>query len=92
MVRKRRKDGKLVALILDSYDPKTDRILYVTPSSRKEITGAYHSMRNRSTLFHVTEGSPEELRFTQLLSHGGFEPVYVERFSNPVRKAMFSKL
>jgi len=85
MVRRRTKDSKFIALVLDSYDTKTGAMQYIDLLTGQTMSSSYQYLRNHSRLHSVAFGSNVDRRITELLAKEGCDVVYVERFYNPAR-------
>ena len=91
MVRELKKDNHVLALILSSYDPKTDMLQYIDTTTHLHSVGRYIQLRDRSALMNVKKGSKYEKVITNLLRQDGIEPVFTNKFGNPNRTTQKSK-
>lgn len=84
-----KKDKTLIALILDSYDPKTDSIMYINTKTGEYLSGRYHPIHDRSVGHHISPDSPEEHLISNLVIPPSrrkvCDVIYTDKFSNPNR-------
>lgn len=84
-----KKDKALIALILDSYDAKTDSIMYINVQTGESLSGRYHSIHDRSVAHHISPDSHEEPLISNLVippsKRKVCDVIYTDKFSNPNR-------
>ena len=92
MVRKRRRDSKLLILLLDTFDIDTDNLTYLEGYPDNNIVrkyARYHFLLNNSSVQNIVPDTEEEKTITALLSsqapHTRFIS-YAPRFANPAKK------